>query len=87
MPAHTIRTPHIRMMIDQAKKLASNADGLKGAQLVDVPARDRIDAALSDEGKLFVPAVESIEHAAVLLRHAAAELDAEAQSCRGWRQR
>lgn len=82
MPRHEILTKHIREMIDAAHTLANLAEIQKDQELVDVPAY-----LITNRGDGNRRTHEAcLRQAAQLLRHAAAELDAEAQSCAGWAQ-
>lgn len=77
---HTVQTRHIQRLIINALDLAQRVDGLHQSQDVAVQPAQRFD----EQGEVNV--FMALRKAAADLRHAAEELEAEAQSCLGWRQ-
>lgn len=80
---HTVRTSHIQRLIENGLDLARRVDGHTAHRfegMVGVQADQRID------GREDAPIADVLEKAIGDLRHAADELEAERNSCMGWRQ-
>lgn len=78
--AHTIRTSHIRQLLEQAHDIAEAVDGSFGDTLVDLPSTVSFPA--GDPRRCD----HALAKAAQAARHAAEELEAERLECYGWRQ-
>lgn len=75
---HVVRTTHVQHLIRNGLALAKLADDQwPGSEVrpADGASQHRV-----------VTVEDALEKAAADLRHAAAELDAERLSCRGWKQ-
>lgn len=78
-PVHMVATSHIQDLINNGALLARAAHGKRSDTFWGAPAGTTLAPAQ-------VNASAALDKAAHDLRHAADELQAEADSCRGWRQ-
>lgn len=76
---HTVRTIHIQTLITEALHKTQQVNGRVSSDILYAK-----DVGNAHEGHVRVP--EVLRVAAAELRHAAAELEAEMNSCLGWEQ-